>query len=248
MAKRIDLPEWAFDVAWKISELRYSNFKNRFRNTKLVKFHEKEEYSEHIESILGYLGDIGCAIFLNLDPKEVIKQMLIDTDCLRHRDTHDLVYNSCNLDIKIEDYGSEKIHKKIIEGTITKEEPYGCRLINRKQWEENGENIDYYIFGTTDLPLSEEHKLHQVKSLYFIGFLSKKDLEEYPFSQYTPANKKLHTEAKIIPNNKLKNIELLKQIPSCDRHTSTYENDKLKDDKCQEILLQLEKIFSKFRI
>ena len=242
-AVEVKLPNWAFEVAWKISELRSSRFKNRFRNKKLLKIHEEEPYSDHIESILGYLGDIGCAVLLGLDPKLIIEQMLIDTECLQHRDTHDLVYKLCNIDVKIEDYGSKETHKKIIEGTISPTETYGCRLINRAQWQENGENIDYYVFGTTDIPLSRRHKLHQVKSLWFIGFLSKKELEKYPFSLKTPAGKSLYTEAKIIPTCDLRDITSLRDIEPCNRTAKVIDRSKLENEDCQKILEQLRKLW-----
>ena len=238
---KINLPHWAFDVALKISELRYANFQNRFKNKKLREIHKKEPYLEHVESIMGYLGDIACAKFLGLNPKEMIKQMLIDTECLKHRDTHDLNYNSCNIDIKIEDYAN--YHSKVINGTIKVTEPYGCRLINKGQWEQNGHNIDYYVFGTAEYQLSNSYKLKDVKSIYFIGFLSHEDLEKYPFSEYTPANKKLLTPAKIIPNKDLKDMNLLKEI-RCNRKINNFNQKNTSDLYCEDILKELEKLWN----
>jgi hypothetical protein len=236
---KVDLPNWAFNVAWKISELRYPHFQNRFKNEKLRKIHQNEPYWEHIESIMGYLGDIACAKFLGLDPKKIIKQMLIDTGCLKHRDTHDLIYNKCFIDVKIEDYNG--FHNKVINGTILETEPYGCRLINQGQWKQNGNNIDYYVFGAAEYPFSKNYKLKDVKSIYLIGFLSHKDLEPYPFDIKTPANKKLHTPAKIIPNKKLKDINLLKHI-KCDKKINIPLTDNVSN--CDEILNELEKLWN----
>ena len=201
--------------------------------------HKEEPYCEHVESIMGYLGDIACATFLGFDPKAMIKQMLIDTECLKHRDTHDLNYNNCNIDVKIEDYSS--YHNKVINGTIKVTEPYGCRLINKDQWEQNGHNIDYYVFGTTEYQLSNSYKLKDVKNIYFIGFLSHEELEKYSFSKKTPANKELWKPAKIIPNEDLKDMNLLKNI-RCNRETNNFNKNIFSD--CENILEELDKLWN----
>jgi hypothetical protein len=242
---KISLPNWAFNIALKIAELRSAHFQNRFRNKKIISFHKNELYIEHIESIMGYLGDIACAIFLNIDPKVVLKEMVYSTDCLTHRDECDVFFNGCSIDVKLEDY--DGYQDKVINNTIKKNEPYGCRLINKAQWEQNSKNIDIYVFGAFDYNFSDNFKLHNVKNVNLIGFIEKKDVEKYEFSDTTPAGRKLPTETKIIPNDDLKDINLLKNIQNHNR-TFAYNNCNIKKHECIVIINELEKIWNQENI
>ena len=60
MPPHITLPHYAFDLALFLSKERSRFLKNRFRNQKLLSFHQHCVYQEHIESIIGYLGEINC--------------------------------------------------------------------------------------------------------------------------------------------------------------------------------------------
>jgi len=233
MAIPVKLPPWAFRVALEISKLRHGHFKNRFKNVKLREIHRGKDYVNYVEGIMGYLGDIACAIYLGLDPLEIFFSMVISTDCLSHRDESDLKFRMCNIDVKVEDFG--KYHGRVINRNIRKDEPYGCRLINEHQWRENSKHIDYYVFATTDRPLSEEHTLDRVKTIYLLGFISRRELENnerYRLADRTPAGKKLHTRAKIIPGEDLKDMEKLKEIEPC------YE--RAGEERCREAI---ERIF-----
>jgi hypothetical protein len=237
---KIELPEWSFNVAWKISELRASHFKNRFQNKKIRSFHRGKKYYEHIESIIGYLGDIACAIFLGIDPKKMIVDMVYSTNCLKHRDEYDLVYNGLRIDVKMEDYG--KFQNKVLNNTIKNNELYGHRLINKTQWEENSKKIDIYVFGTFEKPFSYFYKLDQVKSVYLIGFVEKSEIETMEFSNITPAGGKLHTPAKIIPHDKLIDINKLKDLKK-QENSSKQSYLPNEDPDCENIINILEKIW-----
>jgi hypothetical protein len=236
----VALPKWAFPVAVKISELRYPHFQNRFKNNKIRIFHNNESYKDHVESIMGYLGDIACAIFLGIDPKKILIDMILSTDCLIHRDECDLNFNNCNIDVKIEDYDGWQ--NKVLNGTIKYGDPYGCRLINKGQWKENGENIDIYVFGAFDYPFSENFKMNNAKNINLIGFIEKKNAAKYPFSSKTPANKILPTPAKIIPNSDLEDMSHLKNVVDCGRNY--YEKSSNRNNPaCIAIIKELNKIW-----
>lgn len=237
---KISLPKWAFEAAFEISKLRSPCFQNRFENKKIRKLHENEAYCDFVESIIGYLGDIACAVFLGISPKCMLKEMVYSTDCLTHRDKYDLFFNSCNIDIKIEDYGTYQ--EKVLNNTIRTDEPYGCRLINKSQWIENSNHIDFYIFGTFDHAFSDKFKLHNAKNINLLGFVSHNDIKDLPFSKYTPAGKKLLTEAKIIPHSSLKNINLLKTIINCGREIQRSDFT-INKPECIKIIQKLETIW-----
>jgi len=237
---KIELPKWSFNIAWKISELRASHFRNRFQNEKIRSFHKEKKYYEHIESIIGYLGDIGCAIFLGIDPKKMLVDMVYSTNCLTHRDEYDLVYNGLKIDVKIEDYSISQ--NKVLNNTIKSNELYGCRLINKAQWEENSKNIDIYVFGAFDEAFSYSYKLDQVKNVYLIGFVKKSEIETMEFSNITPAGGKLHKPAKIIPNDKLIDINKLRDLKKQENsNKQLYLSNK--DTDCENIVNILEKIW-----
>ncbi|MBX0311517.1 MAG: hypothetical protein JHC31_07025 [Sulfurihydrogenibium sp.] len=236
---RIELPNWAFDVAWKISEIRASCFKNRFQNKKIREFHKEKEYYDHIESIIGYLGDIACAIFLGIDPKRVIIDMIYSTNCLTHRDEYDLIYNGLKIDVKMEDYG--RFHDKVLNDTIRSDELYGNRLINKAQWEENSKKIDIYVFGTFEKPFSYSYQLDKVESVYLVGFVEKSEIEEMEFSDITPAGGRLYTPAKIIPHEKLNHMNKLKELRKQENLSKkTYLPNK---NNCGNIVNVLERIW-----
>ena len=227
----INLPSWAFEAALYISQERFSHFRNRFRNRRLRLAHNNLPFEEHVESIVGYLGDIAASIFLGMNPEEMLINMIIATDCLTHRDEYDLIFRGNNIDVKIEDYNG--YHQKVINNEIRYDEPYGCRLINQSQWEENGELIDYYLFGTFDQAITRNHTLDRVEYIYLIGYMSKTQAEQYEFSEYSPAHRRLWTPAKIIPNDHLIQVYLLRDIPYGTREINVVNNI---TNRCNELI------------
>ena len=216
--------------------MRESHFKNRFQNKKLREVHKGLPYAGYVEGIIGYLGDIACAIYLGIEPLENLFKMVASTDCLSHRDESDLRFRMCNLDVKVEDFG--KFHEKVVNGEIGESEPYGCRLINKNQWIENSHHIDYYVFATTDRPLSKGYTLDKVRGIYLLGFIPKGELEDekkYPFQKITPAGGRLHTPAKVIPNKNLKDIRELKKISPC--------YSRIAEGKCRKIVEEIFQVF-----
>lgn len=210
MPPHITLPHYAFDLALFLSKERARFFKNRFRNQKLLSFHQHCAYQEHIESIIGYLGEIALCLYLEMNPIDTFSQMIYETKGLCERDKGDMVYNNYRLDIKIEDFSRSQ--QKVLQGNIRYNEPYGCRLINSKQFSENQNHTDIYIFGAFDQALSHDFLLHQVKQVYFLGMISRKRINEQfstPLS-HSPAGLKLPQMALAIPNHELKPIHLLK--------------------------------------
>ena len=161
----------------------------------------------------------------------MLKDMIFSTDCLTHRDDFDIYYKNCNIDVKIEDY--DGYHEQVIDGTIREDQPYGCRLINQDQWNENSDSIDIYVFGAFEHELSQSYKIHQVKRIYLIGFITKADALEYEFSQFTPANRRLWTPAKIIPNQDLREMKNINTVFECDRNEVIDGNFK---ERCMELI------------
>lgn len=206
------LPNWAFDVARFISEARVNKFRNRFPSAKLRALHKDESYFKHSESIIGYLGDIGAAILLGRDPVEILAEMIDSTDGLAHRDQFDIWFNGYNVDAKIEHYGD--FHDEVVAGQQGYRDPYGCRLINADQWEENHGFTEIYLFGCFEPPLSETHLLHQIDAAKWVGWITAKQVEEMDISRFSPAGPWLPRPAKIIPHSSLRPVEELLALPT----------------------------------
>jgi hypothetical protein len=206
---RIEVTKDIFNVAYNLSELRKYHFKNQFTTAKLKnQFGDNIELRQNVEGIIGYIGDMCCSKLLGLDPLNIMRNMILDTDLLTHRDECDLIYNGHRIDVKTEFFPPEKI-KSVIERTITSTETYGCRLINGTQFKQNSSGIDIYFYGTLD-----HTDPRKVKYWYPIGWISKKkiiSISPNP-SLKSPAGAKLWSPAHCIPNNELEVIDKLIQI------------------------------------
>jgi hypothetical protein len=214
----VELPGWSFEAALYIAEQRKSKFRNRFPSQKLRALHEGESYTHHSESIIGYLGDIGSCLLLGLDPVQMFCDMIDATDGLAHRDQFDLWYNGYNLDAKIEDFA--EYHQRVVDGLIQYKEPYGCRLINGKQWEENHGFTDIYLFGCFDPPMSERHLLHHIGRIRWLGFSTAGEVEQKEIKKFSPAGGWLPRPAKLIPHSELHSIEEFMTLPTGRREKS----------------------------
>lgn len=212
---RTQLPRWSFNVALFLSEQRRERFQNRFRNTRLRQAHAGQPYLNECESIVGYMGDIGAAVRLDLDPVQILHEMIDATDGLYHRDEADLFVNGRNIDVKIEDYANH--HEAVLTGRARPEDPYGCRLINEGQWEENRTGVDAYLFGCFDPPLTRTNPLHIARSLAWIGCISSGKAASAQTGRRTPAGLYLHVPARMIPNDWLSSPDALLAPPPGDR-------------------------------
>ena len=219
--QRTMLPTWSFKAAKFLAEERKAHFKNRFPNKKLREIHSGEKYLDHVESIVGYLGDIAASIYLNIDPTITLREMIDTTNGLSHRDDSDVKFRNHNIDVKIEDYGYK--HNYIIENNVRFDEPYGCRLINEEQWSENKSSTDIYLFGSFDPQLSKLNKIHNAREIAWIGYATSKEIEECESGIQTPAKTILNTIARMIPNDKLNPADKLKIIPMGTRNHKNFE-------------------------
>jgi hypothetical protein len=206
----VDLPEWAFDMALYISEARRNRFRNRFPSQKLRDLHKSEKYFKHSESIIGYLGDIAAALLLDRDPVEIFQEMIDATDGLAHRDQFDIWFNGFYVDAKIEHYGEH--HKNVLKGNLRPRDPYGCRLINADQWEENHGFTDIYLFGCFDPQMDAGNLLHEIETVRFVGWVTAEEVERCEVKAWSPAGPRLPRPAKIIPHEMLRPVRDLLKI------------------------------------
>jgi hypothetical protein len=202
-------------MALFISEARVNKFRNRFPSKKLRELHKNEHYFKHSESIIGYLGDIAAATLLDRDPVTILSEMVDATDGLAHRDQFDIWFNGHNVDAKIEHYGD--YHDNVVAGLQGRKAPYGCRLINADQWEENHGFTDIYLFGCFDPPLSEARLLGQIDAVRWVGWVTAEHVEQMPVGRFSPAGAWLPRPAKLIPHETLLPIEELLSLPAGNR-------------------------------
>lgn len=236
----VRLPDWAFQVSLYLCQTRHQYFKNQFKNTKLRGIHEGLDYIEYLEGIIGYYGDIACAIYLGIDPKQMLTTMVYETDGLTKRDRFDLLYKKNNIDVKIEDFSVYQ--DAVINGFINEKQPYGCRLINVNQWNQNSHNIDYYVFGCFQYAFRENFKLHDARSIFLLGYMPKSVLIDKPISSFSPANKKLNTPAKIIPNHCLYPIL---HLPNIEIGTRNFDMTYHRNDRINRIISDLNNIWGR---
>lgn len=208
--QKIDLPEWCFDVAYFIARERHGKFRNRFYNKRLRERHQHLEFFRHSEGIMGYLGDIGAALLLGIDPYQMFCDMIDATDGLAHRDQSDMNFRQFNLDAKIEDFGG--YHARVINGEQGPKAPYGCRLINLDQYEENKGGTDIYLFGCFDPPLSNELLIHDIRSVLWLGWVDAAFVEKCFGGGFVPGGNRLPAWAKQIPHGELKPIPELFEL------------------------------------
>lgn len=205
--QKVDLPNWCFDVAYFIARERHGKFKNRFFNRRLRARHQELAYFRHSEGIMGYLGDIGAALLLGVDPYQMFCDMIDATDGLAHRDQSDMNFRQYNIDAKIEDFGG--YHAEVINGDQGPTAPYGCRLINLDQYKDNKESTDIYLFGCFDPPLSDQRLVHDIRSVLWLGWVDSDFVETCFGGGFVPGGARLHAWAKQIPHGKLRPISEL---------------------------------------
>ena len=148
----VPIPNNALEVTLRIARRRASNFTNRFISSKLRSAAERAgrlDDAPYVEGVIGYLGDICAAVYLGLDPIAELQRMLVETDLLTHRDKSDLVYRGHRVDVKTELIPDGR-RPSVIDRSIGDNEPYGKRLINKDQLDDNEEGSDIYLFGTLD--------------------------------------------------------------------------------------------------
>src|SRR5207249_897194 len=89
----------------------------------------------------------------NLDWKEQLRNMVLRTHLLSHRDDYDLLYNGWTIDIKTEDYGPnhDSLVEKIVKRSIRANEVYGERLVNAQQFDENyRKEAEIFLYSCLD--------------------------------------------------------------------------------------------------
>lgn len=198
-----------FKIAFGLSRQRQENFRNQFTTRKLRELlRDDPVLAQNVESVVGYIGDMCAGTMLGLDPINIMRNMVLDTDLLTHRDECDFVFNGHRIDVKTEFFPPQKFNS-IIQRTITKTETYGCRLINAQQFRDNSSGIDIYLYGTMD-----NIDPRKAKNWYFIGWISTariKEVTPYPTS-FSPSGAKLWAPAYCIPNEDLSDIGSLKAM------------------------------------
>lgn len=204
---KIDLPDWCFDVAYFIARERHGKFRNRFYNKRLRDRHKELAYFRHSEGIMGYLGDIGAALLLGVDPYQMFCDMIDATDGLAHRDQSDMNFRQFNVDAKVEDFGG--YHAQVINGEQGPTAPYGCRLINLDQYEDNKASTDIYLFGCFDPPLSDELLIHDIRSVLWLGWVDTNFVEGCFGGGFVPGGNRLPAWAKQIPHGDLRPVSEL---------------------------------------
>ena len=215
MSIRIEIPSNFYDIALSLSKQRDNRFRNQFTTNKLKNIsNSNTDLNKYIEGVIGYIRDMSASLLFNYDPKQIMRNMIIETNLLQHRDDCDLVYNGNRIDVKTEFYGkNQNQHLSKLEKVLSKEikenETYGCRLINDNQFKQNSKNIDLYLFGTLD-------NLDPRRAKYWIccGWISTEEVKKISPNprSFSPAGAKLWTPAHCIPNNILLDFEQLKLI------------------------------------
>ena len=203
---KIKITNEMFDIAYSLSKLRQGSFTNQFITKKLKeKLIDDNVLAKNVEGIFGYIGDMCAGVMLGLDPLNIMRNMVLDTDLLTHRDECDILYYGHRIDVKTEFYPSHKFNA-IINRTITKNETYGCRLINEKQFKENSHGIDIYFYGTID-----NIDPRKANYWYGIGWISMAKVKEISpiASLYSPSGAKLWSPAHCIPNEYLGDVNSL---------------------------------------
>ena len=204
---KISIPKEYYDIALSLAKQRQGRFRNQFTTGKLREelCGDDAELMIYIEGVIGYIGDMCAAQWLGLDPREIMRNMILETDLLAHRDECDLVFMGNRIDVKTEFYGKDQAsHEmklvKVLDRSIKPNETYGCRLINDNQFRENSGTIDYYLFATID-------KMDPRKAKYWhpIGWLSTAKAKEIAPTPmwWSPAGARLWTPAHCLPNSEL---------------------------------------------
>lgn len=240
---QVALPDWSFDAALFLCERRAGRFRNRFASAKLRGLHRDQPYFRFSEGIIGYLGDIGAAIALGLDPVEMLKDMIVATDGLAHRDQFDLYYRGWNIDAKVEDF--RDYHQAVIAGGLGYKDPYGCRLINADQYNENKGFTDVYLFGCFDAPMGDDRLLHDIDRVLWLGWVEASFVEQCAEQPFSPAGPRLPSWARLVPHEDLRPMEELIGAPIGGRAKSRTD-ERLMDEatatKIEELCSELDEI------
>ena len=205
---RVPIPEWAFDTTLRICIEREQNFRNQFVTKKLRSLvSDNPILARNVEGVIGYIGDICACVWLGMDPKEHLRQMLISTDLLAHRDDYDVLYRGWRIDVKTE-LVPDNAFQAVVSRSIMPEVRYGCRLINGTQFRENSHSVDIYLFGLLD-----QWDPRSAKFWYPVGAIAHKEIVSLcpqPLDYVGP--RRLHTPAHVIPTQYLRPPEDLLSI------------------------------------
>jgi hypothetical protein len=210
---KIPIPDWAFGTALEIAAARQYKFRNQFTTAKIrnaVADHPR--LVEHVEGVIGYIGDICDCVWLGIDPKEMLRAMIVDTDLLQHRDEFDFVHKGWRVDVKTELYPS-KLLEDVVARRLERTKRYGCRLINDNQFKENSGTIDIYLFATLDT----EDDPREATYWCPVGWITKQRAKKVApeATLWTPGGARLWVPAHCIPNDELENAsDLLNVDPS----------------------------------
>lgn len=218
-----------FDVAYSLSKQRQGRFRNQFTTKKLrEQLSDDPILEKHVEGIFGYIGDMCASVALGIDPKNAMRNMVLDTDLLSHRDECDIIFRGHRIDVKTEFYPEEKF-ESVINKTISKRETYGCRLINDNQFRENSNGIDIYLYGTID-------NLDPRKAEYWygIGWITTEKAKEIAPEPmwWSPSGARLWTPAHCIPNEELSGLE---DLPLIAQGTHPYYGNYIDNPKFNEL-------------
>ena len=235
---KVKITKEIFEIAYSLSTQRQEFFTNQFTTLKLKEqLSDDKVLANNVEGVIGYIGDMCASLILGLDPLNVMRNMVLDTDLLTHRDECDIVFRGNRIDVKTELYPDYKFNS-VVNRTISKNETYGCRLINGQQFKENSYGVDVYLYGTID-------NVDPRKANYWhaIGWITKNKIVQISPtpSLYSPAGAKLWTPAHCIPNEELEEINFLFKI-EIGKHkyfTSHIENPKYQEldkERMKEIL------------
>ena len=100
MSIRIEIPSNFYDIALSLSKQRDNRFRNQFTTNKLKNIsNSNTDLNKYIEGVIGYIGDMSASLLFNYDPKQIMRNMIIETNLLQHRDDCDLVYNGNRIDV-----------------------------------------------------------------------------------------------------------------------------------------------------
>jgi hypothetical protein len=201
-----------YDVAFRIAEKRHPKFENRFKNWKLrTAVKDDSRLIPIVEGVVGYLGDIGGATFLDLNWKEQLRNMVMRTGLLSHRDDYDLLYYGWKIDVKVEDFGANhaQLVPRVVGHSILRTEVYGERLVNAEQFDENYRNeADMYFYSCM-----ERLDPRDARTWYPVGWIRKEKIRTLGGPQdQSSSGARLPSPAYLIPNDELIPPESLRSI------------------------------------
>ncbi|SRR6266568_2335499 len=205
------IPEM-YRVSYDIAEQRAPRFENRFKSRKLrLAVADDPRLVELVEGVVGYLGDIGGALWLGLHWKEQLRNMVLRTDLLSHRDDYDLLHRGWKVDPKVEDFGPdhEDLVRRIVNHEINKNEVYGERLVNAEQFDENYDaEADIYLYSCLNKLDPREADMW-----YPVGWIFRTRIRKLGGPQTrSSSGRRLPSPAYLIPNDELEDPRTLVKI------------------------------------